>query len=182
MSLLKEIRGHFTGACKVAMFALLLGWVFVIAACSKDGTDRQTERRNVEPVQSGGQSASDAGLVGFIKAQKLINYQSDTIGTAFETYKYFTTKEWKEEALKNGRFAVVFLGWTDPRQLKNESDGKRTAPKGLEVRFIVESNGAFYVLMTSVVETGADGRVYRSRVLDTTATLTSIYANEKLGL
>lgn len=181
MNVQKEIRSHLFSAYKVVLSVLLIAGGLVLGACSKDGTERQAEQRNAVQAQNGGQSASAAGLIGFIKTQKLVNYQSRTIGTAFETYKYFTKKEWREEALKSGQFAVVFLGWVDPRSL-NESDGTGTAPKGLEVRFIVESNGSFYALMTSVVEKGTDGRIYRSRVLDTTTTLTSIYANEKLKL
>lgn len=164
------------------LVSLVIGLIVIAGACEKKGADR-SEKQNVESPGPKGQSETVySGLVDFIRKQKLVNYPSATIGKAFDAYNHVTTKEWKETSLKNGRATVDFTGWFEPAVLSNADRKDGVSGIGIDVTFMVEPDGSFYVFLISTIEYGLDGNVHRTQSLDTTGVLDKIYANIKLGL
>ncbi len=142
---------------------------------------KRADKQNVEkPRQSNGAEAPNAGLVNVIKNGKLVNYQSTTIGNAFDSYKYLTKKEWKTESLKSRHFTVEFIGWFEP-DILNEKDIKDgVTGRGLDVKFVINPDGSYYVFMVSKIESKSDGKVYGYELQDSTGILANIYANKKI--
>ncbi len=168
-----------------ALRYLLLLFALVIAicsgACTKDETGSQDKHNAGPSGQPTGAVSTTPGLVNGIKRGKLVNYPSATIGTAFESYKYLTNKEWKLER-QSRYFIVDFIGWFEPGTL-NENDIKDgVTGKGLDVKFVINPDGSYYVLMVLKIETRADGKAYRSELQDSAGVLDKIYANKKISL
>ena len=162
--------------------SLVIGLIVLAGACDKKGTD-SSEKQNVESPGPQGQSETVySGLIEFIRKQKLVNYPSATIGKAFDSYSHVTKKEWKETSMQKGRFAVDFTGWFEPAILNDNDNKDKVAGKGLDVTFIIEPNGSYYVIMVSMIESRSDGKIYRSQSLDIAGMLDKIYANKKIAL
>ena len=165
--------------------SLLLLFVLVFAifsgACTKDETDSQDKHKAGTSGQSNGAESTTPGLINGIKRGKLVNYQSATIGTAFDSYKYLTNKEWKLEQ-QNKYFVVDFAGWFGPETLNEKDIKDGVTGKGIDVKFVINPDGSYYVLMVSKLEAKSDGKVYGSELQDSTAILTNIYANRKISL
>jgi len=155
---------------------LMIGVILLSGACNSDkpeinkGGDRVVEK------------TPNASLIDFIKGQKLANFPSTTIGSAFEAYRHVARKEWRASTLQVGYITVEFTGWIEPVTL-NENDVKDgVIGKGIDITFVIEPGGAFYVYLISQIESKADGKVSRTKALDTAAILSDIYANRKLNL
>lgn len=160
-------------------FVLLLtaGTICLFGACSKANVD-STEKGS---GQHGSEKSADPDLISFVKTHKLANFQSRTIGGAFDSYKYLTNKEWKMEQ-QGGSFTVDFLGWLEPESL-NDSDVKTgLTSKGIDIKFVIEPNGSYYVFMVSRLEAKSDGKIYISPYEDISGILASIYANKRISL
>jgi len=160
---------------------MLIGITAFVCACEKD----EKGASDKQGVEKGGQRAvattPNAGMVDFIKSQKLAYFPSTTIGSAFDFYRHVTKKEWKASTLQSGYITVDFTGWLEPMTL-NENDIKDgVTGKGIDVTFVIELGGAFYVYMVSQIEFKTDGKVSRTKALDTAAVLADIYANRKIS-
>jgi len=175
----------FTGGKMIIPKSLLLLFVLVFAillgACTKNETDSQDKHKAGISGQPNGAESTTPGLINGIKRGKLVNYQSATIGTAFDSYKYLTNKEWKLEQ-QNRYFIVDFVGWFESDTLTENDIKAGVTGKGLDVKFVVEPNGSYYVFMVSKLEAKADGKVYGSELKNSTDILTNIYANKKISL
>ena len=159
----------------VLVFAIFLG------ACTKNETDSQDKQKVGTSGQPNGAESTTPGLINGIKRGKLVNYQSATIGTAFDSYKYLTNKEWKLE--QQNRYIIVdFVGWFESDTLNEEDIRDGLTGKGINVKFVVEPSGSYYVFMVSKLEAKADGKVYGSELKNSTGILTNIYANKKISL
>lgn len=162
----------------------MIGVTVFVGACAKEGTngpDKQPDKQNIEkPEQSKGVEKANDGLVNAIKNGKLANFQSTTIGNAFDAYRYLTKKEWKAEQQKSGPFTVDFIGWFEPGSLNDKDVKDGITARGLEVKFVVEPNGSFYVFMVSMLEIKSDGKAYRNQLTDSAGILANIYANKKI--
>ena len=159
----------------VLVFAIFLG------ACTKNETDSQDKHKSGTSGQSNGAESTTPGLINGIKRGKLVNYQSATIGTAFDSYKYLTNKEWKLE--QQNRYIIVdFVGWFESDTLNEEDIRDGLTGKGINVKFVVEPNGSYYVFMVSKLEAKSDGKIYVSPYNDISGILTRIYANKKISL
>lgn len=167
---------------KFILVSLMICLTVFVGACAKEGTDSLDKRNAEKPGQQSGAETTDAGLVGFIKKQKLVNFQSVTIGNAFESYKHMTKKEWKLEPLKSGHFTVDFIGWFDPGTLSDKDSKDGVIGRGLDVKFVINSDGSFYLFMISMIEAKSDGKEYRHQLNDSAGILDSIYANKKISL
>ena len=165
---------------------MLIGATLFAGACAKEGTngpDKQPDTQNADKSKpSKGAEAPNLGLVNVIKNGKLANYQATTIGNAFDSYKYLTKKEWKAESLKSRHVTVDFIGWFGPDTL-NENDIKDgVTGKGIDVKFVINPDGSYYVFMVSKIEAKSDGNVYGYELQDSAGILTNIYANKKISL
>jgi hypothetical protein len=162
---------------------LLVSLVTVFAcACAKESPKVPDKLNTEKPAQSTVAEEATDGLVNAIKKGKLVNYQSTTIGNAFESYKYLTKKEWKSESLKSRHFTVDFTGWFGPDTL-NDSDIKNgVTGKGINVKFVINTDGSYYVFMVSKIESSSDGKVSVYELQDSAGILANIYANKKISL
>ncbi len=162
---------------KSFLLVMLVGITIFGGACSRAGTDSPDKKEG----RHGTTEKADIGLVDFVRTHKLANFQSNTIGGAFESYRYLVNKDWKMK--QEGRtFTVSFLGWFEPDALSGEDKKGGVTGKGLEVMFVVEPNGSFYLFMISVIEARSDGKMYRNQIPDSAGILASIYANRKISL
>ncbi|MDA8241073.1 MAG: hypothetical protein M0Z67_11980 [Nitrospiraceae bacterium] len=161
---------------KLLLLLLIVGLILGAGACKKGVTD-SPDKQKVEKPAAG---TPNAGLIDFIKKQKLVNYQSTTIGNAFDSYSYLTKKEWKVEQQKSGPFTIDFIGWFGSDALKDEDIKKGVTGKGLDVMFVIEPNGSFYAFMASILEARNDGKIYRNQLADTAGVLAKIYGNQKI--
>ena len=159
----------------VLVFAIFLG------ACTKNETDSQDKHKAGISGQPNGAESTTPGLINGIKRGKLVNYQSATIGTAFDSYKYLTSKEWKLK--QQNRYIIVdFVGWFESDTLNEEDIRDGLTGKGINVKFVVEPDGSYYVFMVSKLEAKSDGKIYVSPHDDISGILTKIYANTKISL
>ncbi len=165
-----------------SLFLILMIATLLSGACAKEGTDSLDKRDIENNRRHNGTETAEAGLVAFIKKQKLVKFQSDTIGNAFDSYRYLMKKEWKETALKSRHITVDFTGWLELSAL-NDSDRKEgITGRGLEVKFVIEPNGSYYVFMISKIESRSDGKVSRYQQDDIAGILSRIYANKEIRL
>lgn len=157
----------------------MIGVMVLVGACTKEGADKQ----NVEkPAQQSGADTPNAGLVNAIKNGKLANFKTVTIGSAFDAYKYLTKKEWKAETLKSRHVTVDFTGWFEPGTLNDKDKQDGITSKGLNVKFVIEPNGSYYVFMVTKLEAKSDGKIYGTELQDSAGIIASIYANKKISL
>jgi hypothetical protein len=164
---------------KIFFLSLVIVAMLFFGACKKQTPDNK-QNFDKSGQQSGAETTKDR-LVEAIKKQKFSNLQSNTIGNAFDSYKYFTKKEWKSESLKSGQFMVDFIGWFDPDTLNDKDVKDGITGRGLDVKFVIEPNGSsFYVLMILKIETKSDDKLYQSQLNDIGSILTNIYANKKI--
>jgi hypothetical protein len=142
-------------------------------SCAKAPDKEQGKPEATEP--------SSGALVDFIKKSKLVNFPSSTIGNAFDYYKYLNNKDWRMKQ-EGTNFTVSFLGWFGPDALKEEDRKSGVSARGLEVMFVVNPDGSFYLFMVSKIESGSDGKMKRYQLQNSDGILASIYANKKVEL
>lgn len=163
---------------KALLLSLMIGVSLIFGACAKESTN-SADKRNVEKP---GAETANAGLVNAIKNGKLANHQSTTIGNAFDSYKYLTKKEWKGASLQSGHFTVDFTGWFEPGTVSDNDIKGGVTGSGINVKFVINPDGSYYVFMVSKIESRSDGKVYGDELQDSAGILASIYANKKIGL
>ena len=119
-------------------------------------------------------------MVTALKKNKLADFQGATIGEAFDSYRYLKQKEWKSEELKSGQSVVDYTGWFEARTLNDQAVKAGVAGRGLDVKFVIEASGKYYVLMISMLETRSDGTTSRYRIDNTAGILGKIYDNQEI--
>lgn len=148
----------------------------IFGACAKEAANTADKSNSEKPAPK----ATNSAFVDIIRNQRMSNFRSVTIGNAFDSYKYLTNKEWKSASMKSGQITVDFTGWFEPDALNKKDVSNGVTGKGLDVMFVIEPNGSFYVFMVSKLEARTDGKIYQSQLDDTTAILTKIYSNQKI--
>lgn len=126
--------------------------------------------------------AKEPAFVTVIKKAKLPQFQEKNIGTAFDSYHYFTQKEWRADQLKNGHATVDFIGWLDPQSSNEVAVERGVSGSGIDITFVVNIDGSYFVLSAAVVEKKRDGSISRTGLLDRGTVLKSIYGNRKIEL
>lgn len=182
------LRGGEMAKIKIFFVTMTIGVFVFAAACTKEGVDSSDKKIVENSAQSAEAKTPNAGLVDAIKKGKLANYQSKTIGKAFDSYKYLTKKEWTAKSLKSKHITVDFIGWFepnawfDPNSLTDKDIKDGITGRGINVKFVIEPTGLYYVFMVSKIESKSDGKVYGYELRDNTGILASIYANKKIKL
>jgi hypothetical protein len=159
------------------LFVLILSILTTFSACSK--RDSQGGKAG---SQAGNQPAAatktgESGIAAAVKEKVLPAYNASTIGSAFEGYRYFSNKEWRETRLPKGKTYVDFIGWVG-----GNSTAVGGAEKGVEIKFAVNPDGEFYVAMISRVEKQSNGEVIRIPLEEKRVILDSIYGNREMSL
>lgn len=153
------------------LWILILLISLTIIACSR-AADEKSKQEEVTPN----------GPIDVIKKGSLVDFRSPTIGEAFDAYKYLTDKEWGATVLKSGHVTVDFTGWFRASELNNDDKTNGVKKKGLEVKFVIEPNGAYYVFMISRLELMSDGNVRKFEYPDINSILAKIYTNERIEI
>lgn len=159
-------------AIRKSVLIIIMSAALFAGAC----THKPTGAKGNAPVEA---AAPQWSVAGVIKGLKLAKFESMTIGNAFDSYKYLKKKEWTWASLKGGEFTVDFIGWAEPTGEEIKAGLKA---KGIDVKFVIEPDGAYYVLMILKLQTGPDGKVSSSPLADTMGILAKIYANDKIDL
>jgi hypothetical protein len=89
-----------------------------------------------------------------------------------------TKKEWKAAVLQSRHVTVDFTGWVERETLSDKDIRDGITGRALEIKFVIEPNGSFYVFMVSKIESKSDGKVYRFQSDDIAGILDNIYANK----
>lgn len=158
---------------RVRSMALLFFFSLLCGCASKDDSAKPLGSQR---VHGGGKSDPTKTFATVLKDQKLSGYSDVTIGAAFDAYKHFNKKEWKEEKSQNGKIYIDFIGWRDGNSVESIKEG--VSAKGVAVKFVVTPDGAFYVAMVSKLETRTDGKMSISPLEDKKMILDAIYANK----
>lgn len=154
----------------ISLIIIILSLAF--NACSKAKDEKPLKKADTP----------NGGLVEVIKKGKLADFQSVTIGEAFDSYKYLIKKDWKANILKSGHVTVDFTGWFEDSELNDEDIKRGVKEKGLEVKFVIEPNGLYYAFMVSKMELISDGSILKSEYPDINGILKKIYSNEKIRI
>lgn len=173
---------------KFFFVTMAVGIFMLVAACTKEGVDSSDKKIVENSVQGTEAKTANDGLVNVIKKGKLVNYQSTTIGKAFDSYKYLTKKEWKAATLKSRHSTVDFIGWFEPNawfdsnSLSDKDIKNGITGRGINIKFVIEPNGSYYVFAVSKIESKSDGKVYGYELRDIAGILANIYENKKIRL
>jgi hypothetical protein len=158
----------------------VLGVVSVFAGgCSKGGAEGTGKQVSLH-AQGQKPDVSSKGLAGALKDKRLGEYTATTIGQAFDSYQHFEKREWRETASSNGKSYVDFWGWFNAGALDAATKNDIVA-RGVEVKFVINPDGEFYVAMISRLESFADGRKILHPLADKKSILDAIYANKAIS-
>lgn len=157
--------------------------IFGVGACSKDGGGENGKPAEVNhsPHNTGGNESADFNLVEIVKSKSFAGNASITIGNAFDGYKYFTKKEWKQSPASNGKTYIDFIGWFDTKSIDAKAMKDGVSARGIDVKFAVYNDGSFGVVMVSRLEAKSDGKMYEYLLEDRAAILTKIYGNKEIA-
>lgn len=166
----------------LVVVAILCGSL-IVSGCTDRAIDpaKKSDVKSEMNVHGGGAKESDS--VGFrevIKKQTLPAYPAMSIGKAFDDYSHFAKKEWKETQGANGTMYIDFTGWMHGNPLSINQIKNGVSQQGVEIKFVIKREGAFFVGMVSKLEAKTDGKVYAEALVDGKAVLDSMYANKKI--
>lgn len=145
----------------------------VVSACdTKDQKNAQDQTRYPE----------SQGLIGVVKRGKLASFPATSIGNAFDSYSYLTKREWKTGQLPTGNLTVHFTGWIGSAQRDDKASPESGTGKALEVKFVFNQDGSFYLFSISAIDVTSDGKSDRTQLTDITGILAKIYGDKKIDL
>ena len=157
-----------------------------MAACTERNVEsvKKPNAKSTEMTVHGGETADSepVSLSGIVKNQSLPAYPAMTVGKAFDSYSHLTKKQWKETRGANGTVYIDFSGWLDGKTLDMYAIKNDISSRGVEVKFVIDREGGFFVGMASKLEAKTDGRVFAYPLPDVKAVLDSIYANKEIVL
>lgn len=123
---------------------------------------------------------AEPGLANAIKKSKLVDFPAKTIGEAFDGYRYFNKREWRETAADGGKYYVDFIGWFNPER-QNIISMFRGDMKGVDIKFLVHLDGRYAAVMASRIEKKSDGKTYTYPLENLNEILGKLYANKKIS-
>jgi hypothetical protein len=155
---------------------VIIVFSFPSIAVSKEPTGGFQFHGSAIPEKAVDPSTGEIGLAKAIKGVKLPHYPSKTFGEAADSYRYFSKKEWKETRSTNGKVYVDFTGW-----LKHTSpDFSDVSMRGVGIKFLVNPDGSYAVVMVSKVELKTDGKIYSDPQPDISGVLSKLYKNVEI--
>ncbi len=168
---------------KLPLVALSLSFACLFGCTKETEKSPANSSRVVSPHSVGADSKKPdgpQGFVGIVINQKLDPSNSKTIGAVFEEYRYFKSREWKETRNTAGKVYVDFKGmFSNTPIAKSLKDG--VSRQGVEVKFVVEPNGNFYVGMISRIDVKTDGMMSLYPLEDGDKIIKMIYDNKEIS-
>lgn len=171
----------------------MCGLLVVLSACSEKKADVGAPQNSTGTATSNGghsgTSASpssnqpvsgDVAVLETVKKQALPKFSKVTIGNAFEGYSYFKKREWKSIRTNANKYYIDFYGWFDAKIMDANSLKNGISQQGVSVKFVVNQDGSFGVVMVSRVEAKTDGSMYSYPLEDMKSILIKIYENKEI--
>lgn len=161
---------------------LVLGAVSLVAgACSREsgegavghGSERQAQRDETP-------SSPKEGFVEVVKEIKLPGYTTSNIGDAFNNYRYFGSRKWRETRFPDGKIYIDFWGWFNTSKFDVALINNGITARGVEIKFVIYPDGAFRVAMISKIESRVDGKISAYPLEDKKSIMDAIYANKEI--
>ncbi len=168
------------------LLSLTLAVAIALAGCTQesDRAPQAAQNKNTRPLAPHGVAQKGAPpeqyLADTIREQKLPDFGTTSIGTVFDRYEYFDSREWKETKNSVNKVYVDFRGLFKSKSLNIKVINKGISREGVEVKFVVEPDGAFYLAMVSKIEITLDGKMMRFPREDGKRILEQIYRNREL--
>lgn len=170
--------------CTISMLVMMLG-ISAVPVWAEPGKNdlpkakpRQMLVHPAEPPKPG----EEPGVHNALKKLKLVDHPSKTIGTAFDEYKYFNKREWKETPARGGKMYVDFTGWLKNDPLDMRRYKKSISSSAIEIKFVIEPNGSYAAVMATRIEIYTDGKSGRYPLENMNGILNSIYENKKISI
>ncbi|HEY6838704.1 MAG TPA: hypothetical protein VI389_08180 [Geobacteraceae bacterium] len=152
-----------------------------VAGCNKGGADGAGTKGEQKQAHSDKTSGTKSeGVAAAIRGKTLGDFKTMTIGEAFDNYRYFDKKEWKESGSGNGKIYVDFWGWFKESSIDAASKKNGIVARGVQIKFVVNPEGEFYVAMISRAEKGADNTEHDYPLDDKQSILNAIYGNKEI--
>lgn len=162
--------------------------LFCLVAVGMPGCSKEVQKPQNPPSNAASRHGADTdakqadelqGFIGIVTSQKLPLSNTKTIGAAFSNYRYFKSREWKETRNSAGKVYVDFHGlFANEPIVTSIKDG--VSRQGVEVKFVVEPNGNFYVGMVSRIDVMNDGMMLISPLGDGKKIIEMIYNNREI--
>lgn len=173
---------------KIICSIIILNFTLALSACSEKTSEvpvkREVKQNDVGRMHSeptAKEREEKKGLSEAIKNKTLPDYPAMTIGKAFDGYSYFSKREWRETFTENGKIYVDFAGWFDAKFLEPRNIKEGISARGIEIKFVINPDGPFFVGMVSRLETKTDGKIYAFPQSDIKGILANIYANKEIS-
>lgn len=167
-------------------FSLIALSLFIILSfgCSNGPEGSQTTApKNGSPHSKGPglqESPPRQPFVVLVAKQKLPEFSSKTLGAMFDDYRFFSSRDWNETKTATGKVYVDFKGLFVTDALNLELVKKDIARQGVEIKFVVEPDGKFYVGMVSRIEVKTDGKMFMYPLKDGKKIVEQIYGNKEI--
>lgn len=162
--------------------------LFYLVTVSMSGCSKEVQQPQNPPSNSASRHGMDSdskqadkpqGFIGIVSSQKLPLSNTKTIGDAFGDYRYFKSRHWKETRNNAGKVYVDFQGlFAHEAIISSIKDG--VSRQGVEVKFVVEPNGNFYVAMVSRIDVMNDGMMRLYPLGDGKKIVEMIYDNRDI--
>ncbi|WP_026842668.1 hypothetical protein [Citrifermentans bremense] len=127
-------------------------------------------------------TAGPVGMTAAIKGVTLSGYPKMKVGEAFDNYRHFKQKSWRETTSVGGTVYVDFTGSAPARWLDFKAKREGISASGIEVKFAIYPNGEYGVVMASRTVVKTDGKTNRYPLPDVKSVLDAIYSNRKIDL
>jgi len=161
-----------------SLFMIAICCVIWGCASNEDVENNKGSKKLVHGEQSSHEQSKS--MVSLLKDNKLSDYTNLTIGAAFDSYKFLEKKEWKESRSQNGKFYIDFTGWAGSLPKGIDSLKSGVSARGVNVKFVVNPGGEYYVTMISKLEARTDGKLNVVPFEDKKRILDAIYLNKEI--
>ena len=168
------------------LLSLTLAVAIALSGCAQesDRVPQAAQNKNTPPRAPHGVAQKGAPpeqyLADTIREQQLPDFGTTSIGTVFDRYEYFDSREWKETKNSANKVYVDFRGLFTNTSFNIKAINKGISREGVEVKFVVEPDGAFYLAMVSKIEITLDGKMMRFPREDGKRILEQLYRNRAL--
>jgi hypothetical protein len=169
---------------EVPMRQMLMTFLLLAAALQGVGVAAPLPGPNGTAAGVHSPAAAQPGVGGFVEVIRrgsLANYRG-MVGDAFDRYRYFKVKEWREARGATGSIYVDFYGAVPTGLLDVKSRLAGIASKGVVVKFVIYPNGEYGIVMVTKTVVMKDGKSSATPIADIKEVVDAIYGNKKLDL
>lgn len=165
---------------------LLVCFALFLPACSEKQGETATSLNRSKPGPSVHTEASGKAVTAekavseAIKKQTLPGFPAMPIGQALDSYSHITAHEWKTVRTDSGKFYIDYIGWLDSKGMDISGLKNGVSRQGIDLKFVVSSDGAFGLVMVSRLEAKSDGMVYSYPLENSRQILEMIYNNKEI--